>query len=129
MPNILRSTKSIYDLFELYIPGHHILNRIPNNFYKNHYIYQHALMGVSVSIINFDENMYNYSCCNSGCNGCTGFNGNNGYNGFNHNYKTILDYKIEDILAMKLHHSYYTNYHIDNDKLATTHLFDLLNLH
>jgi hypothetical protein len=30
---------------------------------------------------------------------------------------------------MKLHPSYYLTYHLDNDKSAAKHLFDLLELH
>jgi len=43
--------------------------------------------------------------------------------------ENILDYKIEDILAMKLHPTYYKTYNLDNDKSAAKHLFDLLDLH
>ena len=84
MSRFLRSSKSIYDLFELYIPGHHILNLIPNNFYKDFYVYQDLNKGVRA--VKFeDSNMFDKVHC-----------------------ENILDYKIEDILAMKLHPTYYS---------------------
>jgi hypothetical protein len=103
MAGIIR--KSIYDLFELYIPGHHILNLIPNNFYKEFYVFQDVIKGVRA--VQFeDSNMFHKIHC-----------------------ENILDYKIEDILAMKLHPTYYSTYHLDDDKSAAKHLFDLLELH
>jgi hypothetical protein len=104
--------KSIYDMFELYIPGHHILNRIPNYLYKDHYIFHDMLKGVRA--VKFKESDM---CCNSGCYNCK------------FHCENILDYKIEDILAMKLHQTYYNVYRLDNDNSAAKHLFDLLNLH
>ena len=110
MAGIIR--KTIYDLFELYIPGHHVLNRIPNYFYKDFYVFQDVIKGVRA--VKFeDTNM----CCQSGCFNCKATCDN------------ILDYKIEDILAMKLHPTYYSTYHLDDDKSAAKHLFDLLELH
>lgn len=110
MAGIIR--KTIYDLFELYIPGHHILNCIPNNLYKNFYVFQDLHKGIRA--VKFkDINM----CCQSGCNNCKA------------ECENILDYKIEDILAMKLHPTYYSTYHLNDDKSAAKHLFDLLELH
>ena len=110
MANYIR--KSIYDLFELYIPGHHILNRIPNNFYKDFYVFQDAHKGVRAVKFHQDD-----KCCHTGCNTCKA------------NCDNILDYKIEDILAMKLHPTYYSTYHLDDEKSAAKHLFDLLELY
>lgn len=110
MANIIR--KTIYDLFELYIPGHHILNRIPNDFYKDFYVFQDLNKGVRA--VKFDDSNM---CCQSGCFSCKA------------ECENILDYKIEDILAMKLHHTYYSTYNLDDDKSAAKHLFDLLDLH
>jgi hypothetical protein len=111
MYRILRSTKSIYDLFELYIPGHHILNRIPNTNYTNYYVFQDIHKGVRA--VKFEEP---YMCCNSGCFNCKSV------------CENILDYKIEDILAMHLHPTYYSTYHLNNDKSAAKHLFNMLEL-
>ena len=112
MAGLLRYSKSIYDLFELYIPGHHILNRIPNNFYKDYYVFQDINKGVRAVKFN-DPDM----CCDSGCFHCKS------------ECENILEYKIEDILAMKLHPTYYTTFYLENDKTAAKHLFDLLNFH
>lgn len=103
MAGIIR--KSIYDLFELYIPGHHILNLIPNNFYKDFYVYQDVIKGIRA--VKFeDTDMFHKIQC-----------------------ENILDYNIEDILAMKLHQTYYQTYNLNDDKAAAKHLFDLLELH
>lgn len=110
MAGIIR--KSIYDLFELYIPGHHILNLIPNNFYKNFYVFQDLNNGVRA--VKFKESNM---CCQSGCFNCKA------------ECENILDYNIEDILAMKLHQTYYQTYNLNDDKAAAKHLFDLLELH
>ena len=110
MAGIIR--KSIYDMFELYIPGHHILNRIPNYNYKNFFVYQDMFKGVRA--VKFEESNI---CCQSGCNNCK------------FHCENILDYKIEDILAMKLHPTYYNCYNLDDDKSAAKHLFNLLDLH
>jgi hypothetical protein len=110
MAQIIR--KSIYDLFELYIPGHHVLNYIPNYLYKNYYVFQDMHKGVRA--VKFNDNSL---CCQSGCYNCKDICDN------------ILDYKIEDILAMKLHSTYYKTYNLDDDKSAAKHLFDLLDLH
>jgi hypothetical protein len=109
MSRFLRSSKSIYDLFELYIPGHHILNRIPNNLYKDHYVFQDLLRGVRA--VKFTENDM---CCHSGCYNCK------------IECENILDYKVEDILAMRLHPTYYSTYHLEDDKSAAKHLFNIL---
>ena len=110
MAGIIR--KSVYDLFELYIPGHHILNRIPNTLYKDFYIFQDLNKGVRA--VKFEEPDM---CCQSGCFSCKS------------TCENILDYKIEDILAMKLHPTYYDVYNLDDDKSAAKHLFDLLELY
>jgi len=112
MAGLLRYTKSIYDLFELYIPGHYILNRIPNNFYKDYYVFQD--MNKGVRSVKFEKP---YMCCGSGCLNCKS------------ECENILDYNIEDILAMKLHPTYYTTYYLLDDRTAAKHLFDMLNLH
>jgi hypothetical protein len=110
MAGIIR--KSIYDLFELYIPGHHILNRIPNYLYKDFFVFQDLNKGVRAVQFNASD-----ICCQSGCFNCKSTCDN------------ILDYNIEDILAMKLHPTYYHTYNLDDDKSAAKHLFDLLELH
>jgi len=110
MAGIIR--KSIYDLFELYIPGHHILNRIPNYLYKDFYVFQDVNKGVRA--VKFEDSSM---CCQSGCYSCKS------------ECENILDYNIDDILAMKLHPSYYNCYNLNDDKSAAKHLFDLLELH
>ena len=104
--------KSLYDLFELYIPGHYILNRIPNYLYKDYYIYQDehkGILGVKFNSTNM--------CCHSGCLNCK------------IDCDNILNYNIEDILAMKIHSTYYTTYNLNNDKLVAEHIFNLFELH
>jgi hypothetical protein len=102
-------SQSVYDLFEQHLPGHYILNIIPNDTYKDYSIYQDLMKGVRATKFNTE-----IECCNYGCRDCKG------------KCENILDYKVEDILAMKLHSSYYSTYNLDSDEAAAKHLYSLL---